>query len=74
MNVRGSMGWYVNQIVNEWPGRKLLLGGGESGSRLVYSAFFANSSLVYSIGVFAYWVDKLKEATTLRTPLVLGRT
>lgn len=24
----GSMGWYVDKIVNEWPGRKLLLGGG----------------------------------------------
>lgn len=22
------MGWYVDKIVNEWPGRKLLLGGG----------------------------------------------
>lgn len=25
----GSLGWCVNDVVNNWPGRKLLLGGGE---------------------------------------------
>jgi histone deacetylase 8 len=24
----GSLGWYVGRIIKEWPGKKLLLGGG----------------------------------------------
>ena len=25
----GSMGWYIQKVLNEWPGKKLLLGGGD---------------------------------------------
>lgn len=28
-NCEGSLGWYIQRILMDWPGKKLLLGGGE---------------------------------------------